>query len=151
MSPDMMLVSLGRSDLWSWRESGSVNIGVAEYIIHPNFKNLESSDHDLAIIKLVKTVNVTRTVRPICVWLGKPDLDDIVGKSGHSIGWENNCNNKLVLSEPRKLEMPIAAQVVYKISHFSDYYTLLHRFFMLSSSIIQLIDFRGNVYKVMID
>ncbi|XP_058789546.1 serine protease gd-like [Phymastichus coffea] len=110
VSPDMMQVSLGRTNLWNWKEPGSINVGVAEYKKHPHFQDTESSDHDLAIVKLIKPINVTRSIRPICLWMEIPDLDNIIGKPAYAIGWESSISNKLELLEPKKVKMPVVAQ-----------------------------------------
>ncbi|OXU20438.1 hypothetical protein TSAR_003463 [Trichomalopsis sarcophagae] len=107
--PSMLVVSLGRFDLYVWDEQGSLNVDVLEYKIHPDYVNPLSADSDLAIIKLMDRVEYTPRIRPLCLWMGKPDLDRVVGTFGYVVGWSKD-QNKRQSNEPRMSKAPIVSQ-----------------------------------------
>ena len=106
-----MLVSLGRFNLHDWEESGSTNLDVAEYKIHPEYKNPGNGDSDLAVIKLTERIKYTPRIRPICLWMGEIDLDSVVGKSGYVVGWGSDGTSNRHSSKPRMSKVPIVSQV----------------------------------------
>lgn len=106
---NIIYVSLGRFDIRDWDELGSKTLDISDYMIHPDFKNSESADSDLAIIKISEPVDYTLKIRPLCLWMGKKELHLILGKTGYVIGWEHPV--KVGSSKPRMMEVSIVSQV----------------------------------------
>ena len=105
------LVSVGRYHLRQWREKGSKNIEVREYIVHPEYRNRYNADADIAIIKLREKVTFTPRIQPLCLWNGLMSLESVVGRNGNVVGWGKDESGNQRLSEPRMVEMPIVSQV----------------------------------------
>lgn len=76
-----------------------------DIVVHPNFKD-KSADSNIAIIFLSEPVIFTPTIGPICLWNGKDDLDDIVGKMGTFVGWGQEQETR----KPRNAELPIVSK-----------------------------------------
>ncbi|XP_053667428.1 serine protease gd-like [Anopheles marshallii] len=62
---------------------------VSTIFIHDDYYFDESGlgDSDIAVIKVDQPIAYTRLVRPICVWTGSGNLDQIVGVKGFVSGW----------------------------------------------------------------
>lgn len=121
----MLVVSLGRFNLYDWDEQGSLNVDVFKYYIHPDYVNPLSADSDLAVLKLAERVQYTPRIRPVCLWMGKPNLESVVGRSGYAVGWRKDKPNDQRSIEPQMSKVPIVSQVNinfrYKV-HIIDNY-----------------------------
>jgi len=119
ISPNAILVSLGRYRLFSWNEAGSLNREIASYTLHPdyNYRSI-SGDSDLAILTLKTPVEFSPTIKPICMWYTSADLQRVVNKTGYVVGWGfgNVAWNESYVYEPRMVKAPIVSQV--KLSPF---------------------------------
>lgn len=107
-----LLVSVGRYRLRDWRERGSVNREVADYRLHPDYNSLGSADADIAIMFLRERVEYSATIKPICLWNGPTNLQDVVGKYGWVVGWGQDENGNRNVQEPRMARIPIVSQEV---------------------------------------
>ncbi|XP_014209478.1 serine protease gd-like [Copidosoma floridanum] len=86
--PYLLSVSLGRRSTSSYDDvDGSVDIEVVGVKLHPDYSNFESADSDLAVITMADPVNLTPSIRPICLWMGNKDLNRVVDMDGYAIGW----------------------------------------------------------------
>ncbi|XP_024871471.1 serine protease gd-like [Temnothorax curvispinosus] len=111
-NPYKLEVALGQFEL---RQPGSTVVGnvtrkVASYKIHPDF-NIDASDSDLAILILETPVEFSPFIKPICLWSGSTNLENVVGRTGYVVGWLiNEPNSPILVSEPRMLRIPIVNQ-----------------------------------------
>ncbi|XP_014489298.1 PREDICTED: serine protease gd-like isoform X2 [Dinoponera quadriceps] len=108
--PSAMLAYLGRD----WQHDGK-NMGctfreLESYKAHPDYKHQWSGDSDLAIVVLRTSVEYSPTIRPICLWTGSSDLQDMVNKSALSLGFGKDVDMKVNLKTPRIEEIPIVSQ-----------------------------------------
>lgn len=108
----MLLVSLGRHNLHGWQEPSAIYVDVAEFRIHPDYTGPEKADSDLAIVKLMRIIEYTPKIRPICLWIGETDLENVIGKHGYVAGWGNDGNSKSPAPQFRMSRVPIVSQVI---------------------------------------
>ncbi|XP_011057447.1 PREDICTED: LOW QUALITY PROTEIN: serine protease gd-like, partial [Acromyrmex echinatior] len=105
--PNVLVVALGRFNLRQWRERGTINREVASYTIHPNYTHEESGDSDLAILTLRTTVEYNLFIKPICLWTGSNNLDEVVNRIGYVVGWGQDEFGNPYTAEPRMARVPI--------------------------------------------
>lgn len=67
-------------------------------IVHPSYDaHAESYDSDIAIAVLLRTIQFTNFIIPICMWTTTSSYNDIVGHKGFVAGNLNNPNIKLTI------------------------------------------------------
>jgi len=108
---NVLMVSLGRFSLYHWRENGSLNREVSDYMIHPDYAHGITADSDLAILILRKPVEYNPFIKPICLWSGSIDLQNVVSKIGYVVEWGREAFGDLYMSEPRLAKVLIMSQV----------------------------------------
>lgn len=64
-----------------WSHPGVQECQVAKIIRHAQY-DYRTYSNDVAVIKLIESVQFSDFVRPICLWEGAIDFDDLIGKSG---------------------------------------------------------------------
>lgn len=107
-----ILVSLGRHDVNDWADSTAIQRNVERVIQHPDYKpEIPRSDADIAIVRLQSRVAFSATIRPICLWEGSTDIEDIVGLAGIVVGWGSDENNKSLSSTPKLVNATVADDV----------------------------------------
>ncbi|XP_011867326.1 PREDICTED: transmembrane protease serine 9-like [Vollenhovia emeryi] len=124
LSPNELLIVLGRFNLNQWNEAGSVNRTVSSYMIHPDYmRSLSrlSSDSDLAIVTLKTPVEFSPLIRPICLWSQSIDLQNVVNQIGYVVGWGKD-ESANYLENPR---MVTASIVSHTTCHWSNHYFAL--------------------------
>ncbi|KAG5330455.1 GD protease, partial [Acromyrmex heyeri] len=115
--PNVLVVALGRFNLRQWRERGTINREVASYTIHPNYTHEDSGDSDLAILTLRTTVEYSLFIKPICLWTGSNNLDEVVNRIGYVVGWGQDEFGNPYTAEPRMARVPIVSEVTCLRSH----------------------------------
>lgn len=65
----------------------------------------------------MERVEYTPRIRPLCLWMGKPDLESVVGRSGYVVGWRRDQQNRRQSAEPRMSKVPIVSQVNVNFCH----------------------------------
>ncbi|XP_045466369.1 serine protease gd-like isoform X1 [Harmonia axyridis] len=114
---DKIVMVLGRTNLWE--VSDGEMIAEAEYEhVHPNY-NYNSADSDIAVLELRKDVVFSVIIRPICLWNGDNDLNEVVGKTGLVVGWGKDETDLKFSPEPKQIELPIVSQERCLRSHDS--------------------------------
>lgn len=108
--PNVLLVALGRFNLREWRETGTETREVKSYKIHPEFAHTDSGDSDIAILVLRTSVDYSPVIKPICLWTGSINLENIIGKTGIVVGWGIDESGNYT-TEPRMVRVPIVSQV----------------------------------------
>jgi V8-like Glu-specific endopeptidase len=82
--PEEALFYLGKYFLNSQPGERDVIIsGVSKFVLHPNWSSQsESFDGDIAIAVLLRTIQFTNFIQPICLWTQSKDYKDIVNSIG---------------------------------------------------------------------
>ncbi|XP_014476057.1 PREDICTED: proclotting enzyme-like isoform X2 [Dinoponera quadriceps] len=106
-----MLACLGQHD---GKDMGSTCRELESYKVHPDYKHQLSGDSDLAIVVLRTFVEYSPTIRPICLWNGSSDLQDVVNKSALLVRFDREDDIKINLSMVQIAEIPIVSQNVNK-------------------------------------
>lgn len=88
-----------------------MNREVAEYRVHPNYNTNGNADSDLAVLILRERVEYSAVIRPICLWSGPSQLENVVGMVGSVVGWGRDELGNRYLQEPRQTKSPIVSQV----------------------------------------
>ncbi|XP_012528111.2 serine protease gd [Monomorium pharaonis] len=109
--PNDLLVALGRFNFRHFREEGSVNREVANYTIHPDYAHYLSGDSDLTILILTMPVEFSPFIKPICLWFGSTNLQNIINKRGYVVGWGKDLTNRFP-DYPRMARVPIVSQEI---------------------------------------
>jgi len=103
-----VVVGFGRSSLLQWHKNKTLNREVSDYRIHPDYMNGISADSDLAILILRMPIEYNLFIKPICLWSGSIDLQNIVNKIGYVAAWDLD---NFYSSVPRIMKAPIVSQV----------------------------------------
>ncbi|KAJ8963549.1 hypothetical protein NQ314_005554 [Rhamnusium bicolor] len=120
LSPDSLVVYLGKYYLKTWSSSAIQDKHVEKIIVHPNYSS-QTYSNDLAILKLTTAADITDYVRPICLWEDQTSLEAVIGKQGTVAGWGFDENGKIT-EELTKAHMPVASQETC-IYSFPDFYS----------------------------
>lgn len=75
---------LGKHNLETFAgESNYVVSGVRQIFIHPSWNvNEDSYTGDVALAVLLRAIQFSKFIKPICLWTSTSSFDDIVGKTG---------------------------------------------------------------------
>jgi len=103
-----VVVVFGRFSLRQWRENDTLNREVSGYRIHPDYAHGNAADSDLAILILRMPIEYNSFIKPICLWSGSTDLQNVVSKIGYVVRWDQDNFNTSV---PRIVKAPIVSQV----------------------------------------
>lgn len=100
-------IKLGVHDLSKHSETGSITVKPSSIVIHPEWRaNVTNFDADIAVINLPHDVDITKFIRPICIWerrRGAPKFTD-----GIVVGWGVSGENHTTPENiARKLEIPV--------------------------------------------
>ncbi|XP_011883797.1 PREDICTED: serine protease gd-like [Vollenhovia emeryi] len=74
---------------------------VASYEIHPNFKNGINAYFDLAVLSLKNVVEFNPFIKPICLWSGLTQFEDVINKTGYVVGWGEDELNRHDIEDQR--------------------------------------------------
>lgn len=86
-----------------------VSSGVSQFIVHPqwDFKS-DSYDADLALAVMVRNIEFSRYIRPICVWSSTRSYHDLIGKYGTIAGWGKTQHVESAVSDiPKWAYVPV--------------------------------------------
>lgn len=113
--PSNALFYIGKHNLISWNEEGYVSSGASKFIMHPDWDvNSERYDADIAIVLLMKTIQFTDDIKPICLPSnGVPTIST----TGVVVGWGKSGKNSTTTPEPKVIELPIISESVCLRSH----------------------------------
>lgn len=86
--------------------------GVSQFIIHPDWDNHDDRyDADLALVVLVRTVNFSKFIKPICLWTSTTSYEDLIGKSGVVAGWGKTEFSAISTDKPKWTEIPVVSDI----------------------------------------
>ncbi|XP_014270367.1 trypsin-1 isoform X1 [Halyomorpha halys] len=96
-------VILGDHDQYVTTDAPAIMRAVSAIIRHRNF-DVNSYNHDIALLKLRKPVAFSKSIRPVC--LPPSDLDPS-GKVGTVVGWGRLSEGGSLASEVQEVQVPI--------------------------------------------
>ncbi|KAJ8921254.1 hypothetical protein NQ315_013726 [Exocentrus adspersus] len=127
--PQELLIILGKLNIQKWVPGNGEKMIEPESIhIHPDYESM-SSDADIAVLTLSESVEFTKYIRPLCLWSGSNDLNNVVGKEGTVVGWGKDENGDLMTAEPRQTSLPIVSQEQCLRSSYQFQYITSNRTF----------------------
>ncbi|KAG8231378.1 hypothetical protein J437_LFUL008926, partial [Ladona fulva] len=119
-----MRIILGDHDMHSTTDTPIVSRTVASVVKHRNF-DLETYNHDIALLRLRKTVTFSKRVRPVC--LPKAPSTEPAGKVGTVVGWGRVSEGGALPSIAQEVQVPILSleqcrfQSKYRPSRITSY------------------------------
>ncbi|CAD6208680.1 GSCOCT00010653001.2-RA-CDS [Cotesia congregata] len=112
LTPNLLVVSLGRYRLDDWEEPLSDNYEVSSIDVHPDYNFGLTSEADLAILKLSRRVRFRPTVRHLCI---KTDFEQGFGPTeelGYVAGWGDKTlaskENREIVEESSVAKLHVA-------------------------------------------
>ncbi|KRT86291.1 Trypsin, partial [Oryctes borbonicus] len=128
LNPENLLVYLGKYYLKKWSNPGIQDHQVSRITRHPQYDS-KTYSNDVAVLKLSHPAEFTDFVRPVCLWEGSKDFNQLVGKFGTVVGWGFDENGKLT-EELTMLNMPIISKeaCIYSFPDFFSRFTTSETF-----------------------
>lgn len=91
-------------------EQNYIMTGVTQLIVHPDWNAFdEKYDADIAIAVLLRTIEFTKFVRPVCLWTSTQSYEDLIGKSGYIAGWGKTEFSAVASSIPKWAWIPVVS------------------------------------------
>ncbi|XP_046144258.1 transmembrane protease serine 9-like [Osmia bicornis bicornis] len=114
-------VVLGDYDQHINTDGRSVMRAVSAVIRHRNF-DMNSYNHDVALLKLRKSVKFSKTIRPVCL----PQTGtDPAGKEGTVVGWGRTSEGGMLAGQVQEVQVPILSltqcrKMKYRANRITD-------------------------------
>ncbi|XP_011859643.1 PREDICTED: serine protease gd-like isoform X2 [Vollenhovia emeryi] len=105
----MLEVRMGRFNLYELRGNGSANRKVASYVVHPDYAHYLQATSDLAVLTLKNVVEFNPLIKPICLWSGLTQLEDVISRTGYVVGWGEDALNHRDVNEQRMVRATIVS------------------------------------------
>ncbi|CAH1155302.1 unnamed protein product [Phaedon cochleariae] len=130
LKPQELVVILGKLNLQRWGRyaEGEKMIEPESVSVHPDHKD-SSADADIAVLVLSETVQFSKYVLPLCLWVENTDLRNIVGTEGIVVGWGKDLNGVLMTNEPKQTKLPIVSQEICLRSSYEFLHVTSNRTF----------------------
>ncbi|XP_054266001.1 trypsin-1-like [Macrosteles quadrilineatus] len=96
-------VILGDYDMTSTSDAPAKMRMVSSIVRHRNF-DVNSYNHDIALLRLRKPVNYTKNIRPVCLPSTEMDLS---GKTGTVVGWGRTSEGGALAPVQQQVSVPI--------------------------------------------
>ncbi|XP_011884108.1 PREDICTED: serine protease gd-like [Vollenhovia emeryi] len=106
---NMLEVIMGRFNLDDLRGNGSANREVASYVIHPDCAHYLKATSDFAVLTLKKVVEFNPLIKPICLWSGLTQLEDVISRTGYVVGWGEDALNRRDVNDQRMVRATIVS------------------------------------------
>ncbi|KAK9875991.1 hypothetical protein WA026_011092 [Henosepilachna vigintioctopunctata] len=122
INPQNLLVYLGKYNLNKFGTEIQ-DKEVVDIYVHPEY-NYSVFYNDISILRLGEPAQFTNYVRPICLWQGSDDLNEIEGHYGTVVGWGFDHNRELSTSL-MQAQMPIVStsKCIYSNREFFSQFT----------------------------
>jgi hypothetical protein len=105
---EKIVLRLGVYNLEDWGDSYSATRTVSQIKLNNYFKDYTFSN-DIAVLVMSQDVDFTDYIRPVCLWGGSDDQNEIVGQEGIVVGWGKDSEGSRVTQEPKKITVPIVS------------------------------------------
>lgn len=114
-------VILGDHDQTTVDETPVMMRAVTSIVIHRNF-DLNTYNHDIALLKLRRPIKYTKNIRPICL----PGIKDPAGRYGTVVGWGRTAEGGMIPSVVQEVQVPILTlrqcrAMKYRASRITSY------------------------------
>ncbi|XP_066591878.1 transmembrane protease serine 9-like [Prorops nasuta] len=96
-------VVLGDYDQYVNTDGSAIMRAVSAVIRHRNF-DMNSYNHDVALLRLRKTVKFSKTIRPVCLPRAGSDP---AGKEGTVVGWGRTAEGGMLPGKVQEVQVPI--------------------------------------------
>ncbi|KAG8275340.1 hypothetical protein J6590_088039 [Homalodisca vitripennis] len=96
-------VILGDHNMFSTSDAPAKMRAVASIVRHRNF-DVNSYNHDIALLRLRKPVNFTKNIRPVCL---PTQETDFAGRTGVVVGWGRTSEGGNLASVAQQVNVPI--------------------------------------------
>ncbi|KAG5681576.1 hypothetical protein PVAND_010995 [Polypedilum vanderplanki] len=106
---DESLFYLGKYYLNSQpQERDYIISAVAEFKVHSDWNPYaESFDGDIAAAILIRTIQFTNFIRPICIWTATQSYNDIINRNGAIVGYGKTEFSSSATDKPYYVELPV--------------------------------------------
>lgn len=107
--PEESLFYLGKYYLHTQaNERDFIISGVSQFFIHTDWNAFsESFDGDIAAAILVRTIQFTNFIQPICIWASTQTYNDIVNVQGIVAGYGKTETSVTASDKPYWVELPV--------------------------------------------
>ncbi|KAL7034191.1 hypothetical protein ACKWTF_007887 [Chironomus riparius] len=107
--PEQALIYLGKYFLHSQsNERDFLVSGVTKFIIHPDWSSVtESFDSDIAAVVLLRTIQFTNFIQPICIWSSTHSYSDMINQQGIVAGYGKTEFTITASDKPYWTELPV--------------------------------------------
>ena len=106
--PDQAIIYVGRHNLRNENERGYLFSGATKFIVHPDWQpKSDSYDGDIAAIVLLRTIQFTIFVQPLCLWDSTSNSADLINHSGIVAGFGKTQTSVAESSIPYWSELPV--------------------------------------------
>jgi hypothetical protein len=106
--PEQAIIYLGRYNLRSENERGFLFSGATNFIIHPDWKpKAQSYDADIAAIVLLRKIQFTNFIQPLCLWDSTNNHADIINHEGIVAGYGKTQTSVLESYVPYWSDLPV--------------------------------------------
>ncbi|XP_044764054.1 serine protease gd-like isoform X2 [Coccinella septempunctata] len=113
---DILLV-FGKSNLRQWAaKSDAVVRTVAAVDVNPEYTQY-SGHGDMALLTLQQPVQYSASIRPICLWKGSPDVQEVINRYGTVAGWGKDENQVEFSTNAKKVQMPVVSEQMCMMSN----------------------------------
>uniref|UniRef100_A0A182IPP3 Uncharacterized protein n=1 Tax=Anopheles atroparvus TaxID=41427 RepID=A0A182IPP3_ANOAO len=85
--PSELVTMPGMYNIDNFFESDIQERDVASIIVHPDYDDYDNTGNDIALMVLQQAIIYTDLIRPICLWNGNDNVEEIVGRTGYVSGW----------------------------------------------------------------
>ncbi|XP_011866173.1 PREDICTED: serine protease gd-like isoform X2 [Vollenhovia emeryi] len=111
INPNKLEVAMGIFDLTQLHADGTASRKVLSLKIHPDYVPYSySGDSNLAILILRSPVEFNPLIRPICLWSGSANLENVVNRTGYVVGWGVDAIGHRDVNKLRMIRATIVSQ-----------------------------------------
>nr|XP_012144316.1 PREDICTED: transmembrane protease serine 9-like [Megachile rotundata] len=114
-------VVLGDYDQYVNSDGPAIMRAVSAVIRHRNF-DMNSYNHDVALLKLRKSVKFSKSIRPVCL---PQSGSDPAGKEGTVVGWGRTSEGGMLAGQVQEVQVPILSltqcrKMKYRANRITD-------------------------------
>ncbi|CAH0549017.1 unnamed protein product [Brassicogethes aeneus] len=104
LNTESLTVFLGKNNL-RYTATTDQQRDVSEIYVHPDFSQT-GLKNDVAVLKLSSPATLNDYVRPVCLWSGSTNQNEVVNRKGSVVGWGYD-EHKRISTTLRKVDIPV--------------------------------------------